>query len=489
MLSLLNQRTIASIRGHGMLRPGDVVGAAVSGGADSVALLLLLEELRSTLGVRLLALHFNHELRGAESDGDERFVAELAQRHELEFIAGRENVAARARESASNLEDIARKCRYDFFAGLVESGPITRVAVAHTTDDQAETLLAKMIRGTGPAGLAGIYPVAGHVVRPLIDIRRAELRDFLRERGQTWREDSTNLDESRLRARIRARLLPVLEHDFQPGIVPHLGQLAALAREDEAFWAAFVEERFRALVHRENDALRIAARELLMPMNLTAAPTGELAPLAALTTRLIRRILAELKGDRFGFTNRHVEDVLHLAGVSTSGHRLDLPSGIVVEKNFDEIRFTRRSTETQDAAATIAWEAEFQPAISAQTPRDLDVNIPDIRLRLRLKVIDWPAGQRDTKPEEAIADWSRLRAPVVLRNWRPGDAFRPQGHLRTHKLKHLLQERRIALQERRNWPVITCAGKLVWARGFPFAHGFLASGETKKVLVISEEPL
>ena len=179
----LDLRVMAAIQRHQMLRPGDVAGVAVSGGADSVAQLFLLEKLREALGIRLLVLHFNHQLRGGESDADQQFVSELARGKGLEFIVGHEDVAARARETASNLEDVARKCRYDFFAELVRGGRVTRVSVGHTADDQAETVLAKIIRGTGPTGLAGIYPAAGHVVRPLISIRRAELREFLQKRG------------------------------------------------------------------------------------------------------------------------------------------------------------------------------------------------------------------------------------------------------------------------------------------------------------------
>jgi tRNA(Ile)-lysidine synthase len=490
----LENRAMSAIRRYQMLRPGDVAGVAVSGGADSVAQLLLLQKLREALGIRLLVLHFNHQLRGAESDADEQFVSRLAAEHGLEFVTGREDVAARAREAGSNLEDAARKCRYDFFSALVRDGVVTRVCVGHTADDQAETVLAKIIRGTGPAGLAGIYPVAGHVVRPLISVRRAQLREFLLRKGQAWREDSTNLDESRLRARIRARLLPLLEQDFQPAIVSHLGQLANLCREDESFWTELAEERFREFVRREeDDTLWISIPSLLLPLDFLKNPAIESSAVSALTTRLIRRILAELKGDRFGITSRHVEDILHLATVSTSGHQLHLPSGISVEKSFDNLGFTRRRQQRREQSGNFPEapnrEYEFESELSLAARDDQSVDIPVIGLRLRLKVIDWPGGQRDTKHEAMAADWSRLRAPVVVRNSRPGDTFRFQGRLRDRKLKQLLSERRIALSERRSWPVLTSAGKLVWARGFPVADGFMASGKTRKALVISEEPI
>ena len=482
----IDQRVLATIRTHGMLRPGDVAGVAVSGGADSVALLLLLKGLREALGIRLLVLHFNHELRGEESNNDERFVAELAERLGLESIAGRENVAFQAKASGSNLEDAARKCRYTFFEGLVRAGRVKRVCVGHTADDQAETILAKIIRGTGPAGLAGVYPVAGNIVRPQIGIRRAELREFLKARGQTWREDSSNLDESKLRARIRRRLLPILEEDFQPAIVSHLSQLGTLAREDEWFWAALAEERFCELVRRDGEALSIVIQDLLMPLDLVGGAEQERGVMAPVTTRIIRRILAELKGDRLGFTSRHVEDILRLATTSTSGHQIHLPHGITVERGFDELRFSRR-VPRQTGEGSVG-EAEFQRTIPLEGLNELEVELPQIGRRIRLKVIDWPAGQRDTNPEAVFADWSCIRAPVVVRNWLPGDAIRPQGRLRARKLKQLFRERRIALRERRSWPVLTSAGELVWARGFPVAQRFLTGEETRKVLVICEEP-
>jgi tRNA(Ile)-lysidine synthase len=491
----LQQRVLAAIRRHRMLQPGDVAGIAVSGGADSVGLLRIMQELRAKLGVRLLVVHFNHQLRGAESDGDERFVAELvaaesAKKQNIEFAVGTEDVAAWARQQGCNLEDAARKCRYGFFSELIRDGRITRVCVGHTADDQAETVLAKMIRGTGPAGLCGIYPVAEFVTRPLIEIRRAELREFLLSKGQDWREDSTNLDESRLRARIRARLLPQLEQDFQPAIVAHLNNLSALARDDEEFWNALVEQRFSALVVQQKETLQIAIDDLLKPFDLRVGREGNSSPMAALTTRLIRRILQELKGDRAGFTSRHVEDVLHLATVCTSGHRIQLPAGITVERSFNQMLFKPASLhEDRGAKRTGGETIEFQYALVLESKGEQYVDLPEIGTRLRLKVIDWPAMQRDTSIEPPVADWNRIRTPAVVRNWLPGDSFRPQGRLRNRKLKHLMREKRIAPGDRRGWPVLTSAGEIVWARGFPVAQEFIAEKDTRKVLAISEEPL
>ena len=255
------------------------MGVAVSGGADSVALLRLLDRLRDVLGITLAVVHFNHDLRGAESDGDAAFVAELAEALKLEFVNAREDVRAEAARRGWNLEDAGRRLRYGFFDRVVGEGRVTHIAVAHTADDQAETLLAHMIRGTGPTGLGGIHPVAGAIVRPLLGTRRETLREYLRANGQSWREDSSNRDVRRTRARIREQLLPVLERDFSGAIVDHLGELARLAREEGNFWDALVEDRFQVLAKADEDGIRVALDALLAPLKLRSVNTEGLPSL------------------------------------------------------------------------------------------------------------------------------------------------------------------------------------------------------------------
>src|SRR5215475_15159116 len=258
----LAARLFGSIHEQASVRPGDRVGVAVSGGADSVALLLLLLELREKLGIVLSIVHFNHKLRGKASDADEKFVAKLAGEHRLEFHSASADVAKKAKKERANLEDAGRRARYDYFRSLVESGVCTRIAVAHTADDQAETVLGHILRGTGLAGLSGIHPVAGPIFRPLLTMRRSELRAYLRRKKQSWREDATNRDTKRMRARIRKKLLPLREKQFQPGIVERLATLADLAREDEAFLDALVEDKFATIVHKSDGEFRIAIAEL-----------------------------------------------------------------------------------------------------------------------------------------------------------------------------------------------------------------------------------
>jgi len=302
----LSECALYTIQKLGMLRAGDRVGVAVSGGADSVALLMLLLELREQLGTVLSVVHLNHKLRGRASQGDEQFVAKLAAKHKLAFEVRRTDVASMAKKQKTNLEEAGRRARYEFFGSLVESGHIDKVAVGHTADDQAETVLAHILRGTGLTGLGGIHPVAGHVIRPLCEVRRTELRAYLRARKQTWREDASNRDTTKMRARIRKKLMPLLEKQFQPRVVRHLTTLADLAREDGAFLDALTEERFEQFAERRGNALRISVEHLLESRKKTNNVRG-------LSARLIRRMAKEVKPRAGQISAEHVQLILELA--------------------------------------------------------------------------------------------------------------------------------------------------------------------------------
>jgi len=491
-----------------MIRAGNRVGVGVSGGADSVALLHLLAGLQTELGIRLTVLHFHHQLRGMEADEDEQFVKMLASEFHLEFLSGRGDVAGEASRQGWNLEDAARRMRYEFFASCAASRNLDRVAVAHTADDQAETVLAHLLRGTGPAGLAGIYPVAGLTVRPLLEFGREELRGYLSSLGRSWREDATNQDTSRMRARIRRRLIPLLCHDFEPLSVTRLARLAGLAREDEIFWRALEEERFRTLTSADaSGRVSVKIADLSSPLPLLACLGGKAnggfdfpeAPALALTRRLVRRIVAGMRGSRQQVTAQHVQDVLDLATKSQSGARIELP-GVTIERTFDRLVFSAASqeVETGDIDEAAIPSHGFEYAVSKPGPSEVStVVVPEIRRRFNLKLVDWPPppgetvqyGQLAGNVYRGVIDVARLQWPLVLRSWRPGDCYRPHGHRSVQKLKRLFLESRLPRSSRASWPVLTSAGQLVWASGYPVAGDFVPHSGTRTGLIVAEQVL
>jgi tRNA(Ile)-lysidine synthase len=499
MKTPLEQEVFEAIRAARMMVPGDRVAVAVSGGADSTALLRLLESLRDALGISLLVAHFDHALRGAESDAHARFVAELAHARGLEFIVAREEVAAAAARHRWNLEDAARRLRYAFFERLAAEGRASRVAVAHTSDDQAETVLAHVFRGTGPAGLSGIYPFAGAVVRPLLGMRRQDLRQYLDSLGQPWCEDSTNRDLRRQRARIRGELLPILERDFSPHIVRHLAELSRLSREEQTFWTALVEDRVRTLAQEQDGRWSIRIADLLSPLDLPGnALLGRPSrydpssfPFLTLTERLVRRLYECLRGDRRELAAVHVEQVIHLARNSSSGRRVQLPHGVLVQRIFDTLVFSRapHQTDLRLAGKSAAQPPAYEYSVRLPSRGVATVSVPELGSRFCLKVIDWPFAQRDTKRQAEALDAGLIRDPLILRNWHPGDAYTPRGRRQPRKLKQMFLAGRIPSEDRGRWPVLESGGRIVWARGMPPAEDFCSRESTQVAVVIEEDRL
>jgi tRNA(Ile)-lysidine synthase len=323
-------------------------------------------------------------------------------------------------------------------------------------------------------------------------MRRDDLRLWLTSLGQSWREDSSNADTTRLRARLRIELLPQLERNFQRQVVARLGSLAELAREEEAFWSALVDERFRAVTaqrapsveHGIEGSIEAGVGDLLKPLaGLPAAAS------AALSRRLLRRILEAVTGDCRGLTFAHIEQVLHLARESTSGRRVMLPRGVVVEKSFDRLIFSADQHRGGSPGTENAAAPSYEYAVELPTRGATRVTIPAIQRCLCLKVVDWPPAQSDTKSSAEALDADLLHPPFLLRNWQPGDIYRPRGRRRARKVKFLFRESRIAARDRPAWPVLTSRGRLVWVPGLPVAEEFAAGRRTRVGLLITEEAI
>lgn len=483
----LSEALRAALREQFGVYAGERIGVGVSGGADSVALLRLFVELREVMGIVPCVVHFNHELRGKASDADEKFVAKLAAQHDLEFCVAHENVAAKAKRERANVEDAARRARYAYFERLVNGGHVARVAVAHTADDQAETVLAHMLRGTGLAGLGGIHPEAGSVFRPLLGVHRAELRKYLRSKRQTWREDETNRDVTRTRARIRRKLLPLLQKEFQPAVVEHLCQLAELAREDNTNLENHAELWLSALSKEREGSISISVRDIALGSRLLKIADKNVDDhwrdsARAVVKRMVRRLVTRVKTRVGELGARHVEAVLQLAARGHSGQILQLPGGVEVWREHETLLFRATGSRMQKTDAS-----EF--SLEVKLPEIGEALQLDARYRiLSLRVIDCSTEGRETSKGRAVLDRERLSLPLILRLWRAGDAMRPVGHRKSHALARLLNELGKSRWEKASWPVLTSAGKVAWALGLPVAEEFAVEEESRTGVVITEEP-
>ena len=494
-----------------LLRPGLRLAVGLSGGADSVALLRALKERSGPLGLVLHAAHLHHGLRGAEADTDLEFCRELAAGLDLPFHEARVDTVSEAKangeagKAGESIEEAARRLRYGWFRQLMASGEVDAVATAHTRDDQAETVLAKFLRGAWTEGLSGIHPILegpeGRILRPLLGATRTEVEAYLGELGQGWREDSTNRHLSYTRNRIRHELLPLLE-GWNPRLREHLAQMAALARDEEAWW--------------QGEMARLAAQLLLpgRPVRGRGRAAGDglaldfsrLAVLAPAVQRRLLRYAAEQLGAAPDFASTEVLRALALEG--RAGQKLEMAQGLRAERTHRELRLAvgsmaaEASTEAVeeysgsipgeivapafglrlriDVAAAGERDGQIAGEGSARDPSGAKAHVDSdaftARLKSRPDTYSSPAGVcpqpvepiriKGKTPPADVADQTKPCCMTArLRNWRPGDRVRLRHSGGLHKVKEVLERLRITGSGRALWPVLEVDGRIVWMKG------------------------
>jgi len=567
----LAERVLGHIRREELLHAGDRVGVAVSGGIDSVALLRLLIDLRQELGIVLSVVHFNHKLRGAESSADQEFVAKLAQEHGLEFYAASGDVAKHAAEEHSGVEAAARELRYTFFRGLLGAGDgeeeagakaqdfealnrsagsaappkrdpqglkpesvgrligtaealpfqthnraprqnqesvLNKIATGHTLDDQAETVLMRLIRGTGPRGLGGIYPRLivehesgedhGEIIRPMLGIRRRELETYLDAIKQPWREDSTNTESKFTRNRLRKLVLPLLEREFNPAVAESVAELAEIARDEEDYWEneisgwlgtvvqwsqpewmrglpGFAGPQFLVQIQPspsqppDGDLLSRSEQSGPAVVNASVSRPWLLTEPKAVQRRVLKAI-GEQVGIPLGF--KHIEEILRFAAEDgPSGKELSLPAGWKIVREPEALVFLTPDLRRQ----------ERMPDYEYSLPVPGRAAVPELGIVFEALLIN---------PESQVAEYNQqllrpelLPEKLTVRNWRAGDRFWPAHTKAPRKVKELLQEKHVAQPERRLWPVVASGDEIVWMRGFPVPARLRAGPDHEGVFV------
>jgi len=436
-----------------LFKPGMRLAVGLSGGADSVALLRALAAQGRELGLVVHAAHLHHGLRGAEADGDLDFARELAGALGVPFHEARVDTAAEARANPETgkpqetIEEAARRLRYAWFQQLLSKVPLHAMATAHTLDDQAETVLAKFLRGAWTEGLGGISPVlefpVGKILRPLLAVTRAEIEAYLGALGQPWREDSTNRHLTFTRNRIRHELLPLLE-GYNPRLREHLAQMAALARDEEAWWAAELARLAPQLLLAGRPA-RGGGRAAGSSLAIDVTRFAPLAP--ALQRRLLRYAAGQL-GAAPDFPATESLRALVLKG--RAGQKLELAQGLLAERTPRELRLA--ASPPQPAGIPGSPPPEYTVPIPGE------IAAPAFGLQLRIELLD--AAPDQPAPNPAFA---------TLRNWKPGDRVTLRHSSGPRKVKEVLERLRVTGTARALWPVLELAGdlagRIVWMRG------------------------
>jgi len=466
----LQDRVRLAVERAGLIPAGSRVLAAVSGGPDSVALLRLLLALADACGFTVAGVaHLNHRLRGAESDGDEAFCRALARAHGLAFSCGRRDVAALARATHASLETAARRARYAFLEQAAARLKAGVIATGHTRDDQAETFLLRLLRGAGASGLAGIPPKRGPIVRPLLDVRRAEILAYLARLRQPFRTDSSNQDRAIPRNWVRHELIPMLARHVKGDIVDVLAREAALLRDETELLDRLALDA-GAIVERRGAGPTVA---------LDAAALAGLPP--ALARRVVRRALGKTGSGRFhGFD--HVEQVIDLARSATKGSRAaDLP-GVRVERNGAEVVLSERGPRAPRRREAF-W---YRLAVPGR------IAVPECGCVIEARARRWSAAELPLAKavsaggRRAVVAAKAAAGGLAVRSRRPGDAFRPFGMRGRKKLQDVLTDRKVPRAERDRVPlVVDAADKILWVGGHILAEEARATARTRRVVVLS----
>ncbi len=447
-----------TISQHRLLERGDKILLAYSGGPDSTALLAVFLELRRDFPLDLNLVHFNQRLRD-RSVQDERFVREVARLHGLPLFVAAEDVRAYASERGMNVEEAGRRLRYAFLLDTAGKIGGAKVATGHTMNDQAETFLLRLLRGSGMRGLSGIFPVVqGKIIRPLLYVQRKDIEAYLKARNLDFRMDESNLDLNRTRNRVRLELIPYIQEHLEPQVVPHLSKVVSILQEEDALLDRLAWRELQDVGREGEDEMRLDLKAV------KSLPLG-------LARRVVRLFIRELKGDLRSVSFEDVDGVLGME----EGKCLHLGKHLVLGREKGQVFLVGKTPPAP--ALDYRWDGKSPLHIS-----ELNLMVEARRKR---------GGARPGKFDDertAFLDARKLAFPLRIRNRKEGDRYRPLGAPGRKKLKEIMRAKGIPRQERDRRPVFVSGTKIAWVPGLPVGEDFKIDEGTKEILVLSLRP-
>lgn len=465
----------AAITEFDMLQAKDSVLVGVSGGPDSVALVHILRELSPALSLRLGIAHLNHGLRGQDADNDADFVSSLADKLDLPFHIKKEDIRAYANKEKLSLEEAARHVRYAFFDEIAFKHRYNKIALGHQADDNAESILMFIIKGTGPAGMAGIAPVReGRIIRPLIRLTRRQIMRYLDAKRLPHVTDSSNLDPNFLRNRIRNHLIPVLQSAYNPGIIQTLNRFGEIFRSEQEWLRNLLGPVFESVVmHAEKDSARLSLK-------------GLRGLHEAARRRVIRKAIAAVKGDLRRISFAHVASATRLVRADCEGRSLDFPDRIRIQKIGDALVITKEETALRriDPRACRPQPGALRYHIGepGDAPETLHIEKAGLRLRLTVMAAENLPELHKTGQRVAFFDMNKLQFPLVLRNFQPGDRFTPLGVRGSQKVKKFFIDHKVPADQRHRCSILLSGDTIAWVVGHRIGEQFRIEPATRRIL-------
>jgi tRNA(Ile)-lysidine synthase len=459
------KEVLHTIHKHKMLSLGERVLVGLSGGPDSVALLHLLKQLQQTMGITLFAAHVHHGIRGTEADQDADFVVQLCQQWDVPLFIERFSVPELAREMGVTEEEAGRMVRYRFFDQVLQKVEGHKIALGHHRDDQAETILHNILRGTGMQGLRGMKPVRNRkFIRPLLNVTRSDIERYCRDNGLGFRIDATNRDTGYTRNRIRYQLIPYIQKNFNPNFVDALIRMGTLIGDEEEFLDSYCREQYEEMtvfVDQDNE-VRIDLKAFMSCH-------------VAVRRRILRMALRHLRGLEDVQAN-HIDSVLNMLLNSSTGSQIQLPGKIVVYKDYEHV--------------VLSYDITMNREISYQ----YHLNIPG---RAVIKENNMEISARNVQSQEVsfLSPWciyidsDVIKGKLRVRNRKKGDRFKPFGMEGVKKLKDYFIDNKIPRRERDCIPLVTDEQNIIWVVGWQIHQDYRITESTRNIVELSARSL
>lgn len=481
-----------------MIQKGDAVLIGVSGGPDSVALFHVLHFLALNLSFTLGIAHLNHCLRGIDSDNDASFVLSMCKRLNVKCFMATEDVWAYKKRHGLSLEEAGRRIRYDFYYKTAKKNGFNKIALGHHQDDNAELILMHLLRGSGPLGISGIPPIRKvqendvTIIRPFIESPKTHIIDFLKSNNLQYVTDKSNQEPTHLRNKIRNDLLPQLKTTYNPNIIETLNRVASILRSEEKWMDNMIQPVFDQLnTHQENGGILLKSSEL------------NRLPVAA-RRRIIRKAIAEIKGNIRRITLFHIDSIINLSEDTHAQGSLDLPDRIRVLKKGNNLQLSEENKPLREICSQEIETASEQynytidnpwkdvetidnstdPENSFQNKKFKSIFIKEINAQLKLTKIRIPdiAAVQLNNQKSAFFDYEKIRFPLILRNVMPGDRFTPLGMTGSQKVKKYFINQKIPRHMRADIPILLSHGNIIWVVGYRMDDAFKVISTTRNVL-------
>lgn len=461
------ERVYTEIARHKMVKEGQRVIVGVSGGPDSVVLLHILHCLEKRLGISLYAAHLNHMFRGEEAKGDALFVQAICSHWGIPCISAEKDVPAYARDKGLSSQVAARELRYQFFCDVLQKTAGHKIALAHHANDQAESVLMNIFRGSGLRGLAGITPIRDNLyIRPLLKIRRAEIEQYCQQQGLSYRIDSSNLKTKYRRNKLRHHLIPLLEKEYAPGLVGILSRMADQVREEDEFLEGLADEMYQKVLLRRDGSALVLDRKKLMNQS------------TVLLRRIIRIAYQQLNGTKQGIAFEHVDNLINHLKRGGAEKIIEMPTGIKVRLALDRVDFSKNMIEAQPAKGSY----------SLALPGNVTIGDINISTRIITKA-EMPLTPQELPSHMAAIDYHRVAQPLEVRFRQEGDVFIPFGLGKKVKLKKFMIDRKIPKHLRDKIPLLVekNSQRIIWVAGIRLADHVGLTSLTQKVILLSLE--